>query len=197
MDIYFPALIAYLLGSVPTGYIIGSRAGIDVRKAGSGNVGATNVARVVGKRQGIFTLIADTAKGLVPVVIALKLGLAPVAVVAVGIAAFLGHLYPIFLKFRGGKGVATAFGVFLGLAPWAAGILMLIFAVVVRMTRVVSLGSMVTAACAPLVLWLLHCSPALIVMGGFIAAMIIFRHRENIRRLFSGTEPKLSMSNSR
>jgi acyl phosphate:glycerol-3-phosphate acyltransferase len=197
MDAYFLALIAYLLGSVPTGYIIGSRAGIDVRKAGSGNVGATNVARVVGKRQGIVTLIADTAKGLVPVVIALELGLAPGALGAVGIAAFLGHLYPIFLRFRGGKGVATAFGVFLGLAPWAAGILMLIFAAVVLTTRMVSLGSMATAVCAPVVLWLFGYSPELIVMSGFIAAMIVLRHRENIRRLFSGTEPKLSASNSR
>jgi glycerol-3-phosphate acyltransferase PlsY len=191
------ALIAYLLGSVPTGYLVGSWAGVDVRKAGSGNVGATNVARVVGKRQGLFTLIADAAKGFVPVVIALKLGLTPVPVVAVGIAAFLGHLYPVFLRFRGGKGVATAFGVFLGLAPWAAGILALIFAAIVLTGRVVSLGSMVTAACAPLVLWLLRYSPALILMSGFIAAMIILRHRENIRRLLSGTEPKLSTSNSR
>jgi glycerol-3-phosphate acyltransferase PlsY len=197
MEVYLLALIAYLLGSVPTGYIIGSWAGVDVRKAGSGNVGATNVARVVGKRQGIFTLIADAAKGFVPVVIALKLGLTPATVAVIGIAAFLGHLYPIFLRFRGGKGVATALGVFLGLAPWAAGILTVIFAAVVLMTRVVSLSSMVTAAAAPLVLWLLRYSPVLIPMSVFIAAMIILRHRENIRRLLSGTEPTLSSPSSR
>jgi glycerol-3-phosphate acyltransferase PlsY len=115
----------------------------------------------------------------------------------VGIAAFLGHLYPIFLKFRGGKGVATALGVFLGLAPWATGILVAIFAAVVLMTRVVSLSSMVTAASAPFVLWLLRYSPALILMSVFIAVMIILRHRENIRRLLSGTEPTLSTSSSR
>src|SRR5438128_12043580 len=105
-------LFGYLLGSIPTGYILGFLAGVDVRKAGSGNVGATNVARVVGKRQGIFTLVADAAKGFIPVILALNLDLTPVATVFVGIAAFLGHLYPVFLRFRGGKGVATALGVF-------------------------------------------------------------------------------------
>ena len=119
MEVYLLVLFAYLLGSVPTGYILGSVAGVDVRKAGSGNVGATNVARVVGKRHGILTLVADIAKGFVPVIVALNIGLAPMATAFVGIAAFLGHLYPVFLRFQGGKGVATALGVFLGLAPWA------------------------------------------------------------------------------
>src|SRR5215510_2081454 len=118
MATFLSVIFAYLLGSVPTGYILGSLAGVDVRKAGSGNVGATNVARVVGKRHGIFTLVADIAKGFVPVVIALNLGLTSTATAFVGIAAFLGHLYPVFLRFQGGKGVATALGVFLGLFPW-------------------------------------------------------------------------------
>src|SRR5262245_43608462 len=107
MQAFLLVLFAYLLGSVPTGYILGSLAGVDVRKAGSGNVGATNVARVVGKRHGIFTLVADIAKGFVPVVIALNLGLTSTATALVGVAAFLGHLYPIFLRFQGGKGVRS------------------------------------------------------------------------------------------
>lgn len=191
MATFLSVIFAYLLGSVPTGYILGSLAGVDVRKAGSGNVGATNVARVVGKRHGIFTLVADIAKGLVPVVIALYLGLTSTATALVGVAAFLGHLYPVFLRFQGGKGVATALGVFLGLSPWATLVLMPIFVLVILATRVVSLSSMVAAASAPIVFWLLTSSPILTGTSVFIALMIILRHRGNIQRLLSGTEPRV------
>src|SRR4029453_18064262 len=177
MEAFLLVLFAYLLGSVPTGYILGSLAGVDVRKAGSGNVGATNVARVVGKRHGIFTLVADTAKGFVPVIVALNLSLSPVATVLVGIAAFLGHLYPVFLRFQGGKGVATALGVFLGLAPWATLVLMAIFVLILLATRVVSLSSMVAAGCAPIVFGLFFHSPILTGMSLFIALMIFFHPR--------------------
>ena len=166
-------LTAYLLGSVPTGYIVGALAGVDVRKVGSGNVGATNVVRVVGKRQGIFTLVADAAKGFVPVIFALNLGLTPVATAFVGIAAFLGHLYPVFLRFRGGKGVATALGVFLGLAPWATVGLIAVFTAVLLTTRFVSLSSMVAAVLAPVALWLLSYPPVSIGVSFFIAVMIV------------------------
>jgi glycerol-3-phosphate acyltransferase PlsY len=197
MEVFWLVPFAYLLGSVPTGYILGSLAGVDVRKAGSGNVGATNVARVVGKRHGIFTLAADMAKGFVPVIIALNLGLTPTATALVGIAAFVGHLYPVFLRFQGGKGVATALGVFLGMAPWATLILMAIFVLVLLATRVVSLSSMVAAGCAPIVFWLFFHSPILTGMSLFIALMIVLRHRGNIQRLLSGTEPQLNNSSSR
>lgn len=197
MEAYLLVVIAYLLGSVPTGYILGSLAGVDVRKAGSGNVGATNVARVVSKRHGVFTLIADVAKGFVPVIIALNLNFSPLATACVGIAAFLGHLYSVFLRFKGGKGVATALGVFLALAPWATLVLIMIFAAVLLATRAVSLSSMVAAAAAPLVLWLSSHPPIYLWMSFLIAAMIILRHRENIQRLLSGTEPKLGAANSR
>jgi glycerol-3-phosphate acyltransferase PlsY len=197
METFLLVIFAYLLGSVPTGYILGSLAGVDVRKAGSGNVGATNVARVVGKRHGIFTLIADTAKGFVPVVIALNLSLTSTAAAFVGVAAFLGHLYPVFLRFQGGKGVATALGVFLGLAPWATLVLMPIFVLVILATRVVSLSSMVAAASAPIVFWLLSSSPILIATSLFIALMIVLRHRGNIQRLLSGTEPRVNAFSSR
>ena len=196
MEVYLLALFAYLLGSVPTGYILGSLAGVDVRKAGSGNVGATNVARVVGKRHGIFTLVTDIAKGFVPVIFAVHLDLTPSATALVGIAAFLGHLYPVFLRFQGGKGVATALGVFLGLAPWTVLILAVIFALVLWATRVVSLSSMVAAVFAPLVFWLFFHSWILTGMSLFIAAMIVLRHRGNIQRLLSGTEPRLGSASS-
>src|SRR6185295_12546363 len=111
--------LAYLLGSVPSGYVLGKLAGVDVRKIGSGNVGATNVARVVGKRQGILTLLFDMAKGLLPVLIVQRLELGITLAALTGIAAFLGHLYPLYLRFKGGKGVATAVGVLLALAPMA------------------------------------------------------------------------------
>jgi acyl phosphate:glycerol-3-phosphate acyltransferase len=197
MEVYLLLIFAYLLGSVPTGYILGSLAGVDVRKAGSGNVGATNVARVVGKRHGILTLVADIAKGFIPIAVAFSLGLTPTATAFVGIAAFLGHLYPVFLRFQGGKGVATALGVFLGLGPWATLVLMAIFVLVVLATRVVSLSSIVAAAFAPIVFWFFFHSPILTGTSLFIAVMIILRHRGNIQRLLLGTEPRLGASSSR
>jgi glycerol-3-phosphate acyltransferase PlsY len=190
-------IAGYLLGSVPTGYILGRLAGVDVRTAGSGNVGATNVARVVGKRVGILTLIADMAKGLIPVIVARELELSLLPVAAVGFAAFLGHLYPIFLKFRGGKGVATAFGVFLGLAPLATLILTVVFTIVMASARIVSLGSIVTALASPVVLWFCDYSLVLVGMATLIAALIIIRHGTNIQRLRAGTEPRFRSASSR
>lgn len=183
-------LAAYLLGSVPTGYILGSLAGVDVRKAGSGNVGATNVARVLGKGRGALTLMVDVGKGWLAVFLALQLGVSLPWRTLVGIAVFLGHLYPIFLRFRGGKGVATALGVFLALAPGATLALIGIFALIVAVSRVVSLGSLSAALAAPIVFWLFDLPPMVVAMGGFIALMITWRHRSNVQRLLAGTEPK-------
>jgi acyl phosphate:glycerol-3-phosphate acyltransferase len=182
---------AYLAGSIPTGYIVGSLVGVDLRKTGSGNIGATNVARVLGKRQGLLTLIADAAKGFMPVFVAVQLDLSVTATAFVAVAAFLGHLYPIFLKFKGGKGVATALGAFLGVAPIASLILIALFAAIVLSSRIVSLSSMIAAAAAPVVLWFFSYPLVLIGMSAFFAAMIIVRHRTNIKRLLAGTEPKL------
>ena len=182
--------LAYLLGSIPSGFILGAWAGIDVRKSGSGNVGATNVARVLGKRQGVYTLIADVGKGFIPVFITLQLGFTADSAALVGIAAFLGHLFPLFLRFKGGKGVATALGVFLALAPLATSILILLFAVVMLVSRTVSLGSMIAAAAAPAVFWYFSYGTALIASSAFLAAMIVLRHRSNIQRLLAGTESK-------
>ena len=190
-------IFAYLLGSVPTGYLVGAWMGVDVRAAGSGNVGATNVARVVGKGQGILTLAADVAKGLIPVFAALQLGLASTMAAFLGVAAFLGHLYPVFLKFHGGKGVATALGVYAGLAPPATLVMIVIFAAVALASRIISLGSMAAALAAPVTLWFFSYPPAVVGLSAFIAAMIILRHRGNLRRLLAGTEPRFGSISSR
>jgi glycerol-3-phosphate acyltransferase PlsY len=188
------AILSYLLGSIPTGYILGLCAGVDVRKTGSGNIGATNVARAVGKGQGVATLLADVAKGFIPAYLATQLGLAQSAAAIIGAAAFLGHLYPIFLKFKGGKGVATALGVMLALAPMAALVLLVAFAVVMLASRIVSLSSMAGALTAPIALWLLDGPATYLILALFLAAMIIVRHRGNIQRLLAGTEPQMRSS---
>ena len=182
--------VAYVIGSVPTGYLLGKFRGVDVRTIGSGNVGATNVARAVGKSQGVITLIADAAKGYLPVFIALQLGQDSLTVALTATAAFLGHLYPLFLNFQGGKGVATGFGALLALAPIATLVLVVVFVLTVIATRIVSLGSLATAVAAPLSLWFFHQPPIIVAIGCFLGAMVMMRHRGNIRRLLAGTEPR-------
>jgi glycerol-3-phosphate acyltransferase PlsY len=181
---------AYLLGSVPSGYVLGKLAGTDVRGVGSGNIGATNVARALGMLPGALTLVADAAKGYLPVFLALHLGVSQAVVASAAIAAFLGHLYPLFLKFQGGKGVATAFGALLAVAPLAALVLVLVFAGVVFVCRIVSLGAIATAIAAPIMLWLFYQPPVIVAVGFFMGAMVILRHHDNIRRLLAGTEPR-------
>jgi len=183
---------AYLLGSVPTGYILGHLSGVDVRKAGSGNVGATNVARVAGRKLGIFTLIGDAAKGFLPVYLAQRMGFDATFVGLAALAAFLGHLYPIFLKFSGGKGVATAFGALLALAPAAAAVLVLVFLGVALASRIVSLASIAASAAAPVAVWLLGYPAAVTAVVTAMGLLIIWRHEKNIHRLLAGAEPKFS-----
>lgn len=181
---------AYLLGSVPSGFIFGRLVGVDVRRTGSGNIGATNVARVLGKGVGLLTLIADVAKGLVPVLLARWLSMEDWLIAGIAAAAFLGHLYPVFLRFQGGKGVATALGAMLAIAWPATLVLVFVFAGVVLSSRRVSLASITAATAAPFVLWALLYPPAFIALGVFLASMIILRHRDNIRRLLAGSEPR-------
>lgn len=181
---------AYLLGSVPSGFIFGRLVGVDVRRTGSGNIGATNVARVLGKGVGLLTLIADVAKGLVPVLLARWLSMEDWLIAGIAAAAFLGHLYPVFLRFQGGKGVATALGAMLAIAWPATLVLVFVFAGVVLSSRRVSLASITAATAAPFVLWALLYPPAFIALGVFLASMIILRHRDNISRLLAGSEPR-------
>ena len=181
---------AYLIGSIPTGLLLGKAYGIDVRKEGSGNIGATNLYRTVGRKVGIVTLLGDCLKGLLPVIFVKFSALPPEAAALVGLAAFCGHVFSVFLKFRGGKGVATALGVFLALAPVAVTIAIALFALVMFIWRYVSLGSIVAAAAMPVAVLFLGGSRAVIAVTIVIAAIVIIRHHENIGRLLSGNESR-------
>jgi glycerol-3-phosphate acyltransferase PlsY len=182
---------AYLIGSLSSAIILCKLAGLpDPRSEGSGNPGATNVLRIGGKKLAATVLILDVAKGSVPVVVALSLGLDTVWVAATAFAAFLGHLYPIFFQFKGGKGVATALGGFLALSLPLAGAMLLSWGVMFAISRISSLSAITAAALGPVYsLWLIDSVNArwiILVM----AVMLLFRHRSNIKRLLSGEEGK-------
>ena len=180
--------IAYLIGSIPTGVLLGWSAGVDVRSAGSRNIGATNVARTAGRTRGILTLVGDALKGLLPVLAARALELGDATVAGVAVAALCGHVFSIFLSFRGGKGVATGAGVLLGLAPAAAPIPIGVFAVAMALSRIVSLSSILASVSAPIVVWTFRYPPAFAWAAAAIGLLIVVRHRENIARLMTGTE---------
>jgi acyl phosphate:glycerol-3-phosphate acyltransferase len=196
--IYFAtALVAYLLGSIPFGFIAGLIAGVDVREHGSGNIGATNTFRVLGKKYGYAVFVADTLKGFLAVRIALWLAqFDPSTSYFIGILAalfvVLGHSFPVWLRFRGGKGVAAAAGACLGLLPVATFIAVIVWLAIFFLFRFVSLASIVAAIALPISAWLLGnvADPILLGFSGLIAALIIFRHRSNIVRLLQGSEAR-------
>lgn len=181
---------AYLLGSIPTGLLLGKLYGIDVRQEGSGNIGATNLYRTVGRKVGIWTLLGDCLKGFLPVMLAWKLGMSDGLQAWIGLAAFCGHVFSIFLLFKGGKGVATALGVFLALAPLAVLGALLMFVAIVAIWRYISLGSIVAAAIMPLIIWLRPHSPQLLTATVLISLIVIVKHHTNISRLLAGTESR-------
>jgi glycerol-3-phosphate acyltransferase PlsY len=201
------AVVAYLLGSIPFGYILVRLfRKQDVRTIGSGNIGATNVARSGAKGLGIVTLILDAAKGYA----AVRFGFSMYPFIAdyvhydprheyylaavAAVFAILGHMYPVWLKFKGGKGVATGVGVFLALAPMAVGLVLVIFITIVWFSRYVSLGSIIATAAFPLLAWLLYRNstpPIVFIIAGLGAFLIILKHHQNIRRLLAGTEHRL------
>lgn len=180
--------VAYVIGSIPTGLLLARAFGVDIRTTGSGNIGATNVYRTLGRTVGIATLLGDCLKGLLPVLVARKLGFADPWVAAVGLAAFLGHVYTVFLGFKGGKGVATALGVFLGVSPLSVLGALAFFIGIVAATRYISLGSITAAAVMPFLVAAVERRFILVVMTLIIAVIVIAKHRENIRRLREGTE---------
>ncbi|ACY19078.1 glycerol-3-phosphate 1-O-acyltransferase PlsY [Haliangium ochraceum] len=186
------AFAAYLLGSIPVGLLLARRRGVDVRRVGSGNIGATNVARSLGKKLGIVVLLGDLLKGALPLLAFRWLGLdrqlAPVWLTIVGVAPVLGHCFPLWLRLRGGKGVSTSLGVFLVLAPALAGLGVLAFALLYRTFRIASVGSMGAAISVATALWLFDHPPAEVQLGIAIALIILIQHRQNIRRLFGGSE---------
>jgi len=185
-------LASYLLGATPTSYLL-SRfiAGIDLRQQGSGNLGATNLYRVLGWKYAVPAALFDIAKGAVPVLVfAPQASSSQLFALACGVAAIVGHVYSVFVGFKGGKGVATAAGVMLGLTPLALGVAALVWAVLVLLTGYVSLGSIAAAAVLPLAVYLLENSvtPELLWIDVAIAAGVILLHRRNIQRLLKGTE---------
>jgi len=190
----FLVVFAYLLGSIPVGVILGRLKGVDPRKMGSGNIGATNVMRAAGKKLGVVTLILDAAKGFLPVVLATVLGVHVYVIALVGLAAFLGHVFPVFLRFKGGKGVATALGVYLAVSPVTILGAFVVFVIVAAIWRYVSLASMIGAMAVPIGLYLIGAPWSFVVMAVLITLVVIVRHKDNIARLVKGTESKLSFS---
>ncbi len=186
---FFLILFAYFLGSIPTGVVL-TRAfsNVDIRTQGSRNIGATNVYRTAGKKLGVLALFGDILKGLIPVIVARGILESHFWIGAVALTAFLGHLYPIFLKFKGGKGVATGLGVFVALAPLPAFLAFLVFAAVVFISRYISLGSLAASASFPVFLALLNPHKIYIPFALIVAALIFYRHHENIDRLVKGKE---------
>lgn len=197
-------IAAYLLGSIPFGLLVARAFGRgDVRKVGSGNIGATNVARAAGLLAGIFTLVLDAAKGAGAVLLAEKLANDSATwMMIAAFAALLGHCFPVWLKFKGGKGVAAAAGIFLVLSPLACLAAVILFLLVVIFWRYISLGSVSSAAAMPLLIYFLwaprHAPPPAITVGAVAAALvIIYKHRGNLQRLVEGAEPKFSFSKSK
>ncbi len=184
-------IASYLLGSLPTGLILARLKGRDPRKTGSGNIGATNVMRAAGKVIGIATLAGDIAKGFLPTWLAIRFGQPEWIVAAVGLAAFAGHLFPVYLRFRGGKGIATALGVFLALNYLAVVVSVVIFAAILFGWRYVSLGSLVCTAAMPVLLVLLEAPTGYILLSLLMGVLIFIKHWANIGRLLAGTENRI------
>lgn len=183
-------LLAYLAGSIPTGLWLARLAGIDVRKRGSGNIGATNVGRTAGMRLGLLTLAIDVLKGALPVLVAVQLSTSAWLPACTGLAAFYGHIFSLFAGFHGGKGVATAAGAFLVLAPGVFGAAAAVFVFVVAVTRIVSLASLVAAVTLTVASIVTARSGPVSAAACVVAVTIAATHRENIRRLLRGTEPR-------
>ncbi len=188
----FIALFGYLFGSIPTGVLLTKFfSKVDPRKVGSKNIGATNIFRTAGKTLGILTLVGDIFKGIIPIGIAIQFNVSDLWIATVGLSSFLGHIFPIFLGFRGGKGVATALGVYMVISPIAVFIEFLLFAGIVWRWRYISLGSISCATTIPILIAFFRSdSQAYFILSVIIAALILYRHQSNISRLLQGTENK-------
>lgn len=183
--------LAYLTGSIPFGLLISKAKGKDIRTMGSGNIGATNVLRCIGKPLGITCFVLDVLKGYLPAALFPLIGQTdPAFGILFGAAAILGHNFPVFLKFKGGKGVATSAGMLLGVAPLAVVIGLLVWALVFKLSGYVSLGSIIAALVVVVVGWTAGYGPVISVALTLLGALSIYRHRENIKRLADGTENK-------
>jgi acyl phosphate:glycerol-3-phosphate acyltransferase len=205
-----PAAVSYFLGSIPTGFLVGKARGIDIRTVGSGNIGATNVFRALGKTAGVFVLLADAAKGflacwLIGPYFSQRFGAASgpgeparewYSIVA-GVSAILGHNYTCWLGFKGGKGVATTGGVLLALFPKAAALGVAVWLIVLAVSRYVSLASISAALSLPLGVWVFGGSRTFIAVAGLLGVLGIYKHKSNIQRLLTGTEHQFGRKQER
>lgn len=189
----WPILLGYLAGSVPFAFLLARRAGIDVRVAGSGNVGAANVLRTTGAWRGVIVMALDVAKGALAVALALLTHAGITLTALTAAAAVVGHIYPVWLRFHGGKGVAVAAGVFVVLTPIATGLALALFLAVVWATRYISLGSIAATLALPPAAWMTGEPAAVVSAAAGTGALILFRHRGNIRRLRAGTERRMGV----
>jgi len=198
---YFAVMVgAYLLGSIPTGYLIAQARGIDIRTVGSGNIGATNVFRILGKPAGIFVLVFDGLKGFaacawfvdsIENIFARTPGDEVYLRLIAGLAVVLGHNYTCWLRFKGGKGIATSAGVLAGIVPWALLIIMGLWVLFFALTRYVSVGSLVASFTLPFATWFTTKNWTLTVVTGAMGALAIYKHKANIERLLKGTENRI------
>ncbi len=192
MTAYLLPVFAYLLGSVSSAIVIARLFGLkDPRKVGSGNPGATNILRYGGKKAAILTLLGDVLKGAVPVLIAHVLGVGSMILALTMLAAFLGHVFPVFHGFKGGKGVATAFGALVAMNGWVGLALVGSWLVMAVSTRYSSLSAITVSVLAPVYVWWFARDPALILATGVMALILLWRHRNNIQKLLAGTETKI------
>lgn len=201
------ALAGYILGSIPTGFLVARARGVDIRAVGSGNIGATNAFRILGRKAGTFVLLVDATKGwlacsCIPQLF-LSLGfardvLSPSTVelmsIVAGFGAVIGHNYTCWLGFKGGKGIATSAGVLAALAPWALLVVVIVFLAAFGLSRYVSLGSLSAALALPLATWLTNGSGVLVGVSVVLSSLAIYKHRANIGRLLSGTENRVGGS---
>lgn len=192
MLILLTIIAAYLVGSISTAIVVSRTLGLpDPRDHGSGNPGATNVLRLGGRKAAVITLVGDMLKGLIPVLFAKLIGLSSVAAALVGLAALIGHIFPVFFHFRGGKGVATALGVLIGLS-WQTGLAAaLTWLIVARVSRLSSLAALVATILTPIFAWLVGAPGQMIMILTLICILVFWRHRDNIKRLAAGEEGKI------
>jgi acyl phosphate:glycerol-3-phosphate acyltransferase len=189
MDVLIGAVAAYFLGAVPFGLLVAKSRGINIREHGSGNIGATNVFRVVGKGWGVFTFVLDALKGFLPAFVFVRVaGMDPQFGLLFGFLAILGHSFSCFLRFKGGKGVATSAGMLLGVAPAAVGVGFVVWLISLVISRYVSLASILAAVAVGLSVWFFYDRLVLQVALTVLAALVIWLHRANVKRLLNGTE---------
>ena len=191
LDFALP-ITAYLLGSIATAVVVSRLLGLpDPRTIGSGNPGATNVLRTGNKLAALATLIGDLLKGLIPVVVARALDVSDLIIAITALAAFIGHIFPVFFQFKGGKGVATALGVLLGLSPWLGLGTLAVWLAMAFGLRYSSLAALTAALAAPLIAWLLNLDGTILIAIGSMSALLIWRHAGNIQRLLQGKETRI------